>query len=118
MATFSMTMLVCDDVARSRDFYRDVMGLPVAIDAAPHWVDFDLGGGLKLGLHPKADHMPVAPGSMSVGFQVDDVDALIAKLQSDGVKVCQEPQDQDFGRLAIIADPDGYTVQVVTPKTA
>ena len=109
-------MLVCADLARSRDFYRDVIGLKVGIDEPPHWVDFPLGGGIELGLHPVSDEMSLQPGSMSLGFAVDDVDAAIAGMKSKGVRVLSEPREQTFGRLAIIADPDGYSVQLVTPK--
>jgi predicted enzyme related to lactoylglutathione lyase len=118
MATFAMAMLVCGDLARSRAFYRDQLSLPLGTDAVPHWVDFDLGGGGRLGLHPSAPHMPVAPGSASLGFHVDDVDALVERLRADGVPIVSEPHDQDFGRLAVISDPDGYAVQVISPKHA
>ena len=116
MATYRMTMLVCADLARSRDFYRDVIGLKVGNDQPPHWVDFALGGGAQLGLHPVTPDMAVKPGSMSIGFGVDDVDATVAGMKSKGVRVISQPVDENFGRLAVIADPDGYPVQLVTPK--
>jgi catechol 2,3-dioxygenase-like lactoylglutathione lyase family enzyme len=112
-----MTMLVCADLARSRDFYRDKIGLTVGTDVPPHWVDFDLGGGAQLGLHPVDGGLTVAPGSMSIGFSVDDVDALVASLKSAGITVINEPFEESFGRLAVVADPDGYPVQLLTPKT-
>jgi catechol 2,3-dioxygenase-like lactoylglutathione lyase family enzyme len=116
MTTFRMTMLVCADLARSRDFYRDKIGLTVGTDYPPHWVDFDLGGGAQLGLHPADARLTVAPGSMSIGFTVGDVDTLIANLKADGVTIVTEPFDENFGRLAVVADPDGYSVQLLTPK--
>ncbi len=109
-------MLVCADLARSRDFYRDKIGLTVGTDVPPHWVDFDLGGGVQLGLHPTDGGLAVQPGSMSIGFSVDDVDALVARLKGDGVTIINEPFDENFGRLAVVADPDGYPVQLLTPK--
>jgi predicted enzyme related to lactoylglutathione lyase len=116
MATFALTMLVSNDLARSRDFYRDVLGLTLGTDAAPYWVDFQLGGGALLGIHP-ADgaRLTVNPGSLSNGFAVDDVDAFIAGIKARGVPVVQEPKDESFGRLAIVLDPDGYAVQIYTP---
>jgi predicted enzyme related to lactoylglutathione lyase len=111
-----MTMLVTKDVVRARDFYRDVFGLKVGNDFAPHWVDFELGSGMQLGLHPAGEGMDVEPGSMSIGFSVDDVDAFVAEVAAKGVPVRREPRDENFGRLALLADPDGYTVQVFTPS--
>jgi len=32
------------------------------------------------------------------------------------VPILQEPHDEGFGRLAVIADPDCYPIQVATPK--
>jgi predicted enzyme related to lactoylglutathione lyase len=116
MATFAITMLVSKDLVRSRDFYRDVFGLRLGTDQAPHWVDFDLGNGMLLGLHPENEQLTVQPGSNSNGFAVDDVDAFISGVKTRGVSVVQEPHDESFGRLALVLDPDGYTVQVFTPK--
>jgi predicted enzyme related to lactoylglutathione lyase len=116
MASFALTMLVSKDLARSRDFYRDILGLKVGTDAAPHWVDFDLGNNAMLGIHPETNDLHVAPGSNSNGFAVDDIDAFIASAKSQGVPVVAEPRDESFGRLGIIRDPDGYIVQVYTPK--
>jgi len=110
-----MTMLIAKDLARSREFYRDALGLKVGTDSPPHWVDFDLGSDMLLALHPAGEGMKVEPGSMSVGFSVDDVDAFVAGL-AKSVRVLRAPRDENFGRLALLADPDGYTVQVYTPK--
>jgi predicted enzyme related to lactoylglutathione lyase len=118
MATFALTMLVSKDLIRSRDFYRDVLGLRLGTDQAPYWIDFDLGHGAMLGIHPESEHLTVAPGSNSNGFAVDDVDAFIAGAKARGVPISREPRDETFGRLAIILDPDGYAVQVYTPKTS
>ncbi len=116
MATFALIMLVSKDLARSRDFYRDHLGLKLGTDQPPYWVDFDLGNHAMLGIHPETPDLTVAPGSNSNGFAVDDVDAFVARMKSHGVPVRQEPRDEPFGRLAIVSDPDGYAVQVYTPK--
>jgi predicted enzyme related to lactoylglutathione lyase len=118
LARFTLTMLVSKDLARSRDFYRDVFGLKLGTDAPPHWVDFDLGNGVMFGLHPETDDLTVQPGSGSNGFVVDDVDGFVAGVKAHGIPVVSEPRDEPFGRLAILLDPDGYTVQVYTPKAA
>jgi lactoylglutathione lyase len=115
MATFSMAMLVSSDLPRSRDFYRDIFGLKLRYDT-PDWVDFELGGAAALGLHPPSDYLSVQPGSLQLGFEVPDVDAFIDDARAKGVTIAMEPADESFGRLALIVDPDGYTVQVYTPN--
>jgi predicted enzyme related to lactoylglutathione lyase len=118
MTSFAMAILVCSNLARSREFYRDVLMLKIATDSFPDWVDFDLGEGKRLGLHPISPSLAVRPGSMQLGFHVENVDAFTTDARTAGVKVLQEPYEQAFGRCAVIADPDGYVIQVFSPKHA
>ena len=116
MAKFSITMLVCSDLARSRDFYRDVLGLKLVADKIPHWVEFELAPGISLGLHPRSELLAVRPGSLQLGFSVPNVDRFVADCTTLGVPIFQDPYDESFGRVAVISDPDGYPIQVGTPK--
>jgi lactoylglutathione lyase len=111
-----MAMIVSSDLERSKAFYRNILELKVGTDAAPHWIDFDLGDGRMLGLHPASDSLTVKPGSLQLAFYVDDIDKFVTDARTAGVTILQEPHDESFGRLAVIADPDGYAVQVATPK--
>ncbi len=116
MATFALVMIVCSDLERSKRFYRTILDLKLGTDAAPHWVDFDLGDGKMLGLHPANENLVVKPGSVQLGFYADDVDKFVTDARTAGIEILQEPHDESFGRLAVIADPDRYPVQVATPK--
>jgi catechol 2,3-dioxygenase-like lactoylglutathione lyase family enzyme len=116
VAKFAMAMIVSSDLERSRAFYRTILELKLGTDAAPHWVDFDLGEGRTLGLHPASESLTVKPGSLQLAFYVDDIDKFVTDARTAGVTILQEPHDESFGRLAVIADPDGYAVQVATPK--
>jgi catechol 2,3-dioxygenase-like lactoylglutathione lyase family enzyme len=54
-----------------------------------------------------------------VNYIVDDMDALLERLQKEGVKIDPKRQDEDYGRFAWIYDPDGNKVELwqpVTPK--
>jgi predicted enzyme related to lactoylglutathione lyase len=114
VSKFSIVLLVCSDLARSRNFYRDVIGLAIKVDRIPHWVEFELSDGATLGLHPKSDVLAVRPGSLQLGFTVDNVDAFVGDCVKRGVPVFQDPYDESFGRIAVIGDPDGYPIQVGT----
>lgn len=107
-------MLVCSDLLRSRDFYRNVLGLKVKSDEAPHWIEFFLEGGSTLVLHPKSEIVAVRPGSLQLGFRVENVDRFVADCAALRVPVFQDPYDEPFGRLAVIGDPDGYPIQIVS----
>ena len=114
MSKFSVATLVCADLRRSRDFYRDVLGLRVKTDKTPHWVDFDLGGEAALVLHARSELVAVRPGSLQLGFTVENVDKFVADCESLHVPVFQDPYDESFGRVAIVGDPDGYPIQIMS----
>lgn len=115
MTRFSIAMLVCSDLHRSRDFYRRVLGLKLVTDRAPHWVEFELSPGVTFGLHPRSDLLAVRPGSLQLGFTVENVDLFVADCATMMVPILQYPYDESFGRVAIISDPDGYPIQVGSP---
>lgn len=106
-------MLVCSDLERSRNFYRDILKLEIQ-SATDQSVDFDLGSGASLSIHKRTKLLAVRPGSLQLGFSVDDVDALVAHARALGVPIFQDPYDEAMTRVAIISDPDGYPVQVVS----
>ena len=109
-------MLVCSDLERSRNFYADVLKLPIKSKTDVS-IDFELGNGATLGVHKRTRLLAVRPGSFQLGFSVDDVDALVVRARALGVPIFQDPYDESSARVAIISDPDGYPVQVVSdPK--
>src|SRR5581483_5613254 len=70
-------------------------------------------GNIQLGLHPESDHLKASPSEgCSFGFYVDNIQKIVAELKAKAVKVLQEPQKEQFGWLALVADPDGYVVQL------
>jgi catechol 2,3-dioxygenase-like lactoylglutathione lyase family enzyme len=109
-------MLVCNDLARSRDFYRTVMGLKLLADRSPHWIEFELAPGVTFGLHPRSDLLAVRPGSLQLGFTVDNVDKFVADCASLNVPILQYPYDEGALRVAVISDPDGYPIQIGASK--
>jgi len=109
-------MLVCSDLERSRDFYKNSLGLRLIDDRSPHWIEFELAPGISFGLHPRSPLLAVRPGSLQLGFTVDNVDKFVADCASMHVPVLQYPYEESFGRVAVIADPDGYPIQVSTPR--
>ena len=49
-------------------------------------------------------------------WQVDDIDALRARLVGQGVRISAEPQDEPFGRTLSFADPEGNILSAFQPK--
>lgn len=58
------------------------------------------------------------PGqAFMVDYIVDDLDALLERLQKEGVKIDPKRQDADYGRFAWIYDPDGNKIELWQPLT-
>jgi len=105
-------MLVCNDLARSREFYRNVMGLKQLSDRSPHWIEFELATGVTFGLHQGSDLLAVRPGSLQLGFTLDNVDRFVADCGTLSVPILQYPYNEGPNRIAVISDPDGYPIQI------
>ena len=101
------------DMARARKFYEGVLGLKstmtVGEPGGMQWTEYDIGSGtLSLGAgapdwHPRSD-------GCSVGLEVEDFDAAIAHLKSNGVKFKMEPFPTPVCQMAMISDHDGNTI--------
>ena len=145
--------LVVTDLDRMTAFYRDVLGLRVTkqVTITGEWVartvglsgvhadvvylDFDSGPRIELIRYnrPAADRpvgvdQPNAPGLRHFAMKVDDIDAIVAKLKSAGVKFFSEIQrvpDSQVTyaggirkRLIYFQDPEGNLLEFCEYKTA
>ena len=114
----AFTVTPVTDLSRARGFYEGVLGLkPTSIYEEAGWVEYEIGAGaFALG---KADEKwkPSAAGS-SVAFEVDDLDATIAKLKESGVSFDMEAIDTPVCRMAVVLDPDGSKVMIHKRKEA
>ena len=53
--------------------------------------------------------------SFMINYVVDDLDAMLVKLQKDGVKIDPKREDYGHGRFAWIYDPDGNKIELWEP---
>ena len=51
-------------------------------------------------------------GATSLGFRVPSVDGTLSTLEKIGVPIIMRPKDSEWGRRAVIADPDGRAVEI------
>jgi lactoylglutathione lyase len=107
----STIILIVKDMERSVAFYRDIVGLKVEMHT-PYWSSLSAGN-ISLGLHPETGKAKVAPTmGCTFGFEVADIQQTVLDLKARGVRIQMEPKREDFGWLAIVADPDDYPVQL------
>jgi len=100
------------DMKRAREFYEGALGLKCSMESAGGmWVEYDIGATtFAIGCYGDV-WKPMSDGTM-VAFEVDDLDADIARLKSKGVPVPMDVTDSPVCRFAIVTDPDGNKVML------
>lgn len=123
--------LVSKDLNKSIVFYR-ALGLKIPKDAVwsgktkPHHATIRLPNGIDISLSSPAiaraynkSYRGKGGSELVIGFSVKTrraVDALYAKMTKAGYKGASPPWDAFWGaRYAIIADPDGNLVGLMSP---
>ncbi|MGW5879919.1 VOC family protein [Nocardiopsis terrae] len=110
----SRILLRPTDLARSRSFYRDVLGLAVHRefgDPDALGTVFFLGNGL---LEVSGSSEPAGVPPLSLWLQVRDVRAEYERLTAAGASRLREPRTEFWGLVeAWIADPDGVRIVLV-----
>ncbi|MFZ6863613.1 VOC family protein [Undibacterium sp. Ji67W] len=100
-------------------WYRDVLGLPVAA-----W------GGAVMRYdapeHPPAIAWSIFPSStnyfapstndMMINYAVDNMDAMLVRLNDKSVEIIKRSDDDQYGRFAWILDPEGNKIELWEPK--
>jgi predicted enzyme related to lactoylglutathione lyase len=56
-----------------------------------------------------------SPSDFMINYLVDDLDAILAKLSAEGVRIDPKREDCDYGRFAWIFDPDGNKIELWEP---
>jgi catechol 2,3-dioxygenase-like lactoylglutathione lyase family enzyme len=121
-----VSAVVCSsDLAQSKTFYEQVVGLTLSGETVPNHLLFDCGDGTTILVYgrpgpSKADHTQVR-------FWTDDVEGDVRELESRGAVF----EDYDFptlktvehvattpglGRSAWFKDPDGNTLALFQPE--
>jgi len=121
ISSFDYVVLHCRDVQAAREFYRQVMGLPISQERADR-IQFQVGASALVsrpcdeGPHARrAEGLPV-----QLGFRVrnHEVDACYEHLKAAGVEVLEPPNDQGWGRRTLFfKDPEGNLLEVYANLT-
>ena len=96
------------DLDRSVAFYK-LLGLRQIV-ADDHYARFVCpSGDSTLSLEDRDELPESAESVISIHFETERLDALVAELEEEGVKFEQQPTDQPYlWREAVLRDPDGH----------
>lgn len=108
------------DMARARAFYEGVLGLVSSEEmAGGKWVEYDVGGATFALTNIAADSWKPSDQGTAVAFEVDDLDAMVAKVEASGATFFMPKSETPVCWMAIVHDPDGNKVvlHTIKPKT-
>jgi catechol 2,3-dioxygenase-like lactoylglutathione lyase family enzyme len=111
--TLNLVVLRSPDVARAAAFYTR-LGLQFSQHrhgSGPEHFAAELPGGV-FELYPLSPDGPSTLGTR-IGFRVPSVDAAIAALSDFPNAVVTSARDSEWGRRAVVADPDGHRVELL-----
>ena len=119
--SMSVITLFAEDLARTKSFYQEVLGLQLLFESENQAV-FKFAN-LVVNLTEAADPLElIAPASVAsrdagarfqLVIQVNDVDAACTELARHGVTLLNGPQDRPWGvRTASFIDPAGHIWEV------
>ena len=105
------------DKERARKFYQETLELkPSSTQMEGAWVEYEIGAvTIGVGQHPA--WQPSRDGT-SVAFEVEDIDAAVAKLTERGVIFDIPKTETPVCWMAQFRDPDGNKLLVHKRKNA
>jgi predicted enzyme related to lactoylglutathione lyase len=116
----SWNELLTPDPGRAAAFYGQVLGWSAETAPMPtgDYTVFFVPGGNESGIAgAMAPPDPGMPAHWGVYFNVDDVEATVARARELAAQVVMEPTAiEQVGTLAVIVDPQGATFSVMTPE--
>lgn len=115
--------IICSDYERSKKFYTEVLGFKIAAEyyraeRKSYKLDLNLGDHYAIELFsfsdpPKRVSRPEAQGLRHLAFQVDDVEAAIKELKTNGVE-CEPVRIDEYTqkRFTFFSDPDDLPLEL------
>lgn len=116
-------IVLCDDLDRMKEFYRDVLVLPVESESEVNLVF--RASSVFLALRKRSrDYDGRGAGAGSPGVQLAflvstaEVDSHYRKLVEKGVPILDAPKDQPWGhRTVYFSDPEGNILEYYSELT-
>jgi predicted enzyme related to lactoylglutathione lyase len=113
---FTGASIWSEDVNNLLPFYRDMLGLKVAMES-PGYAFVGAASpeapGVLLGTHSEVHGRNTDPARHMVGFASDDLQADWKRLKEAGVEFIEDPTQYEDGMwIATLKDPDGNLVQL------
>ena len=124
--SFCWTEIACTDLAQCKPFYENVFGWKLKasenVGDEMEYFEFSSSGevypdGALYEMKPEMFGGQLPPANIELYVTVDDVDAAVGKAQGLGATLHFGPYDiPNVGRFAVITDPTGANISMITLK--
>ena len=112
MSTLNLVVIRSPDIDRSAGFYS-ALGLELVKhrhgNGPEHYACKE--GGFVFEIYPETAKSGAATGAR-LGFSVDNVDLVVERIAAEGYAVVSPPADSEWGRRAVVRDPDGHKIEL------
>ncbi len=119
MIKYMTTLLVVEDIQRSRNFYEGLLGMKLQHDLG---VNVSFEGGLAIhlkdhfqGLMGGPERFPIVFGAHygELYFETDEIEAFFQRLKQEDVAFVHEIVEQPWGqRVVRFYDPDRHVIEI------
>lgn len=109
----NLIVLRSPDMQRAAEFYSR-LGLQFTRHqhgSGPEHFAAEVGSGV-FELYPQAVDGPSTLGTR-IGFSVPSLDSAIAAISDYPAAIISPPKDSEWGRRAVVADPDGHRIELL-----
>lgn len=112
-----------EDPKKLGDWYKKYLGLPIDTGYGGYTFDWgdkekrpDKGYTIWSPFKKNTEYMNPSKKDFMFNFIVEDLEALLAKLESEGIREVGEMQDTEYGKFAWILDPEENKIELWEPK--
>jgi predicted enzyme related to lactoylglutathione lyase len=100
------------DMAQSRQFYEETLGLPPSQSLGEFWQEYTMGDS-TFALVVMSDQAPECyqnTRGTTIAFEVDNLDTILEGLKQKGIPLVYGPASFPTCKMAVMTDPDNNLV--------
>ncbi|MEP4769213.1 MAG: VOC family protein [Roseibium sp.] len=99
----------CTDPVRQAEFYKKHFDINLGT-----WLHQNAGPSVVAAFKSETSYFGPSENQFMINFRVNDIDALIASLRTDGVTELGV-DDEEYGRFFRFLDPEGNAIELWQP---
>lgn len=110
---FNLIVLRSSDPANLSEFYEALLERPLLKHShgkGPEHFGCELGAVVSE-IYPQRNEQDLT-STVRFGLQSNDIDDALKRVERFGIKIVSPPKDSEWGRRAVIDDPEGHRIEL------